>query len=196
MSSRRKRVSRPCDSLTRSDHFNLNLLEMEEMGFGSADDNITASRRLSQASSVTTATNTTVTTDTTESIKGSRSDSNLNSVFSRAVRNVMRDNVKRKADKEMLQQVIKEIETISEKRVSEGFNQWNFSVGVFNCFFIMYMFGKEKRSLIILCYPLCSLVCVNNHLTHVHATVHMKSRSLSRASMARLPNRRLSVNPS
>lgn len=47
-----------------------------------------------------------------------------------------------KEDKEILKQVLDEIEMISAKRMSEGLNQWNFSLGVFNCFFIVYIFGE------------------------------------------------------
>ncbi len=53
--------------------------------------------------------------------------------------------MKRKGDKEILKQVLEEIETISEKRMSEGLNQWNFSFGVFNCFFIVYIFGEWEE---------------------------------------------------
>eukprot|EP00986_Skeletonema_menzelii_P019292 scaffold27514_cov166-Skeletonema_menzelii.AAC.1 len=95
------------------------------MGF-----DITASKRLSQSSS----------------------ESNLqekkNNVFlAGAVRRVMQDNMKRKADKDILQQVLKEVETVSAKRMKEGLNQWNFSIGVFNCFFIVYIFGAHPEHL-------------------------------------------------
>ena len=34
---------------------------------------------------------------------------------------------------------------VSVKRTSEGFNELNFSLGVFNCFFIVFMFGKHPE---------------------------------------------------
>ncbi len=64
------------------------------------------------------------------------------SLFAVEARRGINDNMKRKGEKEILQQVIGEIETISAKRMSEGFNQFNFSLGVFNCFFIVYTFGE------------------------------------------------------
>ena len=121
--------------------FNVNLLEDELMGF-----DITASKRLSQSSS----------------------ESNLqekkNNVFlAGAVRRVMQDNMKRKADKDILQQVLKEVETVSAKRMKEGLNQWNFSIGVFNCFFIVYIFGKKKVPLYYYSM-LSSRVCNYNYM--------------------------------
>ena len=64
------------------------------------------------------------------------------SLFAVEARRAINDNMKRKGEKEILQQVLGEIETISAKRMSEGFNQFNFSLGVFNCFFIVYTFGE------------------------------------------------------
>ena len=116
------------DSLTSS------ILEAEMMGFDQ-NENITnsISRRSSES-------------DLHAQPKKS------NTILTGAVRRIMADNIKRKADKDILQQVLKEIETVSAKRMKEGLNQWNFSVGVFNCFFIVYIFGKKKAvSLYFLC---------------------------------------------
>lgn len=38
-----------------------------------------------------------------------------------------------KGEKETIRQVLEEIESMSVKRMKEGFNHFNFSVGVFNC---------------------------------------------------------------
>ena len=39
----------------------------------------------------------------------------------------------KKGEKETIRRVLDEIELISTKRMSEGFNEFNFSLGVFNC---------------------------------------------------------------
>ena len=39
----------------------------------------------------------------------------------------------KKGEAETIRRVLDEIEVISVKRMSEGFNEFNFSVGVFNC---------------------------------------------------------------
>ena len=39
----------------------------------------------------------------------------------------------KKGEKETIRRVLDEIELISTKRMSEGFNEFNFSIGVFNC---------------------------------------------------------------
>ena len=49
----------------------------------------------------------------------------------------------RKSEQDIIQRVLDEIDMISVKRMSEGFNQLNFSFGVFNCFVIVYIFGKS-----------------------------------------------------
>ena len=141
--SQRHKQRRPGDSLTKSDVFNLNLLEEELMSFDPDDDN-TASRRLSQSSSES-------------DLQRKKSNKTF---LAGAVRRVMQDNMKRKADKEILQQVIKEVETVSAKRMKEGLNQWNFSIGVFNCFFIVYIFGKKKLCYYFILSSVQCLVCV------------------------------------
>ncbi len=50
--------------------------------------------------------------------------------------------MKRRGDKKILKELIEEIEMISEKHMSEGLSQLNFTLGVFNCFLIVYIFGK------------------------------------------------------
>jgi hypothetical protein len=44
-----------------------------------------------------------------------------------------------------LQRILEEIDKISLKRTSEGLNDINFSIGVLNCFFIIYMFGAHPE---------------------------------------------------
>ena len=39
----------------------------------------------------------------------------------------------KKGEKETIRRVLNEIELISTKRMGEGFNEFNFSIGVFNC---------------------------------------------------------------
>ena len=80
-----------------------------------------------------------------------------NIYFARAAQRVIKDNTKRKGDKEIMARVLDEIEAIAVKRMSEGFNKWNFSVGVFNCFFIVYVFGEHYLCLI-------QMDCVFSHL--------------------------------
>ena len=65
-------------------------------------------------------------------------------IFAGAARRVINDNMKRRGDKELLklEEVLEEIEMLSEKRMSEGLSQLNFTLGVFNCFFIVYIFGE------------------------------------------------------
>ncbi len=65
-----------------------------------------------------------------------------NALFAGAARHVINDNMKRRGDKALLKEVLEEIEMISAKRMKEGLNQWNFSFGVFNCFFLVYIFGE------------------------------------------------------
>ncbi len=61
------------------------------------------------------------------------------SLFAGAARRVINDNMKRRGDKELLKlkEVLEEFEMISEKRMSEGLSQLNFTLGVFNCFFVV-----------------------------------------------------------
>ena len=133
------------DSLTSS------ILEAEMMGF---DQNENITNSLSRRSSES---------DLHAQPKKS------NTIFTGAVRRIMADNIKRKADKDILQQVLKEIETVSAKRMKEGLNQWNFSVGVFNCFFIVYIFGKKHVLLYHFLMLMQSLSFVRLILTpHLH----------------------------
>jgi len=53
----------------------------------------------------------------------------------------------KKGEAETIRRVLDEIEVVSVKRMSEGFNEFNFSVGVFNCLFIAYMFGAYPEHL-------------------------------------------------
>lgn len=48
----------------------------------------------------------------------------------------------KKGEAETIRRVLNEIEMVSVKRMSEGFSELNFSLGVFNCFFIIYVFAK------------------------------------------------------
>ena len=63
----------------------------------------------------------------------------------------------RKSEQDIIQRVLDEIDMISVKRMSEGFNQLNFSFGVFNCFVIVYIFGKS------MCVLQRILLCVQQH---------------------------------
>ena len=53
----------------------------------------------------------------------------------------------KKGEVDTIRRVLDEIDLISVKRTSEGLNEFNFSVGVFNCLFIAYMFGKHPEHL-------------------------------------------------
>lgn len=53
----------------------------------------------------------------------------------------------RKGEAETIRRVLDEIEVLSLRRMAEGFNELNFSVGVFNCLFIAYMFGAHPEHL-------------------------------------------------
>eukprot|EP00985_Skeletonema_marinoi_P033770 scaffold42116_cov241-Skeletonema_marinoi.AAC.1 len=117
-------------SLTKADVDRANLLEAELMGFDQG--NITEPAREYNSQSSNTM---------------QENGVDLQKVFAGNVRKVMQDTVKRKGDKEILNRVLKEIEMISAKRMSEGLNQWNFSFGVFNCFFIVYIFGAHPEHL-------------------------------------------------
>jgi len=79
------------------------------------------------------------------------------SSFVAMARRVGKDRVKRNGEREIIRRVLDEIDVISVKRMSEGFNQWNFSSGVFNCFFIMYIFGKLSLYYLSLC---CAVSCI------------------------------------
>lgn len=46
-----------------------------------------------------------------------------------------------------LKRILDEIDKIALKRTSEGLNDRNFSIGVLNCFFIVYMFGAHPEHL-------------------------------------------------
>jgi len=75
-----------------------------------------------------------------------RSTSLLTSI--NAFRNsAKRIGVYKHAEKETLRRVLDEIEIVSVKRMNEGLNEFNFTVGVFNCFFIAYMFGRHPEHL-------------------------------------------------
>eukprot|EP00578_Thalassiosira_sp_NH16_P026582 CAMPEP_0181087492 /NCGR_PEP_ID=MMETSP1071-20121207/6299_1 /TAXON_ID=35127 /ORGANISM="Thalassiosira sp., Strain NH16" /LENGTH=397 /DNA_ID=CAMNT_0023169379 /DNA_START=172 /DNA_END=1362 /DNA_ORIENTATION=+ len=53
----------------------------------------------------------------------------------------------KKGEAETIRRVLDEIDMVSVKRMSEGFNEFNFSMGVFNCLFITYMFGAHPEHL-------------------------------------------------
>ena len=61
--------------------------------------------------------------------RGSDSSDRLRS----SVRRVISAAQYQKGEKETIRQVLEEIESTSLKRMKEGFNHFNFSVGVFNC---------------------------------------------------------------
>jgi len=50
-------------------------------------------------------------------------------------------------DVETIKRVLDEIDNIALKRTNEGLNEFNFSVGVCNCLFIVYMFGAHPQHL-------------------------------------------------
>jgi len=103
------------------------------------------------------------------SITEPRNDSSLSTIAD-AARRVGNDRVKRKGEREIIRRVLDEIDVISVKRMSEGFNQWNFSFGVFNCFFIVYVFGKLSHSVytcVVISYFLIELL-----LTFVRTSLH------------------------
>ena len=52
-----------------------------------------------------------------------------------------------KGEAETIRRVLDEIELLAVKRTSEGFNEFNFSVGVLNCFFLCFMFGAHPEHL-------------------------------------------------
>lgn len=62
--------------------------------------------------------------------------------FANAVSNMI--NFQR-GEAETIRRVLDEIDHVAVKRMSEGFNEFNFSVGVINCFFIIYMFGAHPE---------------------------------------------------
>ncbi|KAL7537805.1 hypothetical protein ACHAXR_008105 [Thalassiosira sp. AJA248-18] len=64
-----------------------------------------------------------------------------------AVNSIKQQSCYKKGEAETIRRVLDEIELISVKRSSEGFNEFNFSVGVFNCFFIAYTFGAHPEHL-------------------------------------------------
>lgn len=53
----------------------------------------------------------------------------------------------KKGEEETIRRVLERIELVSLKRMDEGLNEFNFSLGVFNCFFIAYMFGAHPEHL-------------------------------------------------
>jgi hypothetical protein len=73
--------------------------------------------------------------------------------------------VTRKSEQDIIQRVLDEIDMISVKRMSEGFNQLNFSFGVFNCFVIVYIFGKSMCMLqrILFFSRIYIFLCKNIH---------------------------------
>eukprot|EP00970_Alexandrium_tamarense_P013717 scaffold3640_cov201-Alexandrium_tamarense.AAC.2 len=53
----------------------------------------------------------------------------------------------KKGEADTIRRVLDEIDVISLKRTSEGFSEFNFSIGVLNCFFIVFMFGAHPEHL-------------------------------------------------
>ncbi|KAL7477990.1 hypothetical protein ACHAW6_003777, partial [Cyclotella cf. meneghiniana] len=53
----------------------------------------------------------------------------------------------KKGELATVQRILDEIELISLKRTSEGLNETNFTVGVLNCFFLIYLFGAHPEHL-------------------------------------------------
>lgn len=53
----------------------------------------------------------------------------------------------KKGEEATLNRILDEIDKIALKRTSEGLNDRNFSIGVLNCFFIVYMFGAHPEHL-------------------------------------------------
>lgn len=64
--------------------------------------------------------------------------------FKKAVEEVSSSQFK-KGEEVTLSRILDEIDKISLKRSSEGLNDMNFSIGVLNCFFIIYMFGAHPE---------------------------------------------------
>ena len=69
-----------------------------------------------------------------------------------AALNLWKSSAKRAKDyksgeEKTIRRVLERIELVSLKRMDEGLNEFNFSVGVFNCFFIAYMFGAHPEHL-------------------------------------------------
>lgn len=69
----------------------------------------------------------------------------------------------RKSEQDIIQRVLDEIDMISVKRMSEGFNQLNFSFGVFNCFVIVYIFGKRHVCVLQRILFLAYIFCAQQH---------------------------------
>ena len=69
----------------------------------------------------------------------------------------------RKSEQDIIQRVLDEIDMISVKRMSEGFNQLNFSFGVFNCFVIVYIFGKSMCVLQRILFSIFLCTNINIH---------------------------------
>jgi hypothetical protein len=59
---------------------------------------------------------------------------------------------------EVIARVLNRIDDISERKVEEGFSQWNFALGVLNCFALVYVFGRFPQHFWLLCLvELCYL---------------------------------------
>lgn len=65
--------------------------------------------------------------------------------FLNLVNKVVSTNQNKSSEAAAVRRVLDHIELIASKRVNEGFNEFNFSVGVLNCFFICYMFGAHPE---------------------------------------------------
>ena len=57
----------------------------------------------------------------------------------------------KKGEEATLNRILDEIDKISLKRTSEGLNDLNFSIGVLNCFFVIFMFGAHPEHLWLIC---------------------------------------------
>ena len=100
------------------------------------------------------------------SFDGNITETSPRNSFADVAQRVGKDKVKRKGEREMMIRVLDEIDMISVKRMSEGFNSWNFSFGVFNCFVICYIFGElPSLSLCLYCIVL-SIDIIDLSLTY------------------------------
>jgi len=53
----------------------------------------------------------------------------------------------REGTKEAIERVLASVEATAEKRVKDGFSEVNFTLGVLNCFFILFMFNEYPQHL-------------------------------------------------
>lgn len=75
---------------------------------------------------------------------------NTKEKFQSLVRSAVKHESFKKGEAETVRRVLEQIELVSLKRSSEGFNNRNFSIGVLNCFLICWMLGAYPENIWLL----------------------------------------------